>query len=65
VSIATDYYYACLDGNWNADGDNIWARRSFRDTATKPTAVDLRPELRVGRVPASIPRRLASGSGST
>ncbi len=42
--ILTDYYYACLDGTWNADGDAVYGNVT--------DAVDLLPELHVGRVPA-------------
>jgi hypothetical protein len=52
VSIATDYYYACLDGNWNADGDNIWGEALFQGYSDQSDRVDLRSELRVGRVSA-------------
>ena len=52
VSIATDYYYACLDGNWNADGDNIFGEALFQGYSNESDKVDLRPELRVGRVSA-------------
>ncbi len=52
VSIATDYYYACLDGNWNADGDNLWGEALVQGTSNESDKVDLRPELRVGRVSA-------------
>jgi hypothetical protein len=52
VSIASDYYYACLDGNWNADGDNIWGEALVQVYSNESDRVDIRPELRVGRVPA-------------
>lgn len=52
TSIATDYYYACLDGTWNADGDNIFGEAVFQGYSYESDKVDLRPELRVGRVSA-------------
>lgn len=52
VSIASDYYYACLDGSWNADGDNIWGEALVPAYSLESDQVDLRPELRVGRVSA-------------
>lgn len=41
-----DLYFADIDGDWNADGDNVWGERYDDDT-------DLSPELRVGRLPFS------------
>jgi hypothetical protein len=52
VSIATDYYYACLDGNWNADGDNVFGEAVVQGSSLENDKVDLRPELRIGRVSA-------------
>jgi hypothetical protein len=52
TSIATDYYYACLDGNWNADGDNIFGEAVFQGYSYESDKVDLRPELKVGRISA-------------
>lgn len=42
LRITTDLYYACLDGDWNADGDDKFAEE-FSDSA------DLYPEVFVGR----------------
>ena len=42
--IPTDIYYSNLDGNWNADGDQIWGE--FNDN------VDYFPEVHMGRFPA-------------
>ncbi len=52
VSIATDYYYACLDGNWNADGDNLWGEAPFQNVSMESDKADMVAELRVGRVSA-------------
>jgi len=38
--IASDLYYAALDGNWNDDGDGYWG---------EPEEADLIPEVTVGR----------------
>lgn len=42
--VATDYYYSCLDGNWNADGDKYFGEADG-------DSVDLYPEVEVGRAP--------------
>lgn len=42
--IVTDYYYCSLDGDWNADGDDMWGEMEDE--------VDQFPEVYVGRVPA-------------
>jgi hypothetical protein len=39
-NIPADMYYACLDGNWNADNDGYWG---------EATEADLAPELAIGR----------------
>jgi hypothetical protein len=43
--IPCDLYYSCLDGNWNADGDDVYGE--YYDD------VDLLPEVMVGRAPAA------------
>ena len=40
ADIASDLYYAALDGNWNDDGDSYWG---------EPAEADLLPEVTVGR----------------
>jgi hypothetical protein len=56
--IPTDLYYACLEGNWNADKDDRlgegWV--SIEDPGD---AVDLYPDLYVGRVPVSTQQQAA------
>lgn len=42
----SDLYFADVDGDWNADGDNVWGER-YDDDA------DLTHELLVGRLPLS------------
>ncbi len=43
-AIPADLYFACLDGDWNADGDSTWGEVE--------DGVDLLPELAVGRIAA-------------
>ena len=51
-SIPTDFYFAALDGNWNADGDAIYG---------EPTDdVDLFAEVSVGRISASTTTEAAN-----
>ncbi len=50
-TIPTDLYYACLDGNWNGDGDSHFGE-GIDGTDPGDTA-DLWPELYVGRAPVS------------
>jgi len=46
--IATDLYFSCLDGNWNADGDSIYGEGYF--SAGDPgDGCDLLPDVYVGR----------------
>jgi len=45
VQYASDLYFACLEGNWNADGDSLYA-----EPEDEP---DLTPELALGRAPVS------------
>ena len=52
--IATDLYFACLDGNWNADGDSIYGEGYF-SSDTPGDSCDLLPDVFVGRAPASTP----------
>jgi hypothetical protein len=52
--VPVDYYYSCLEGNWNADGDSRLGE-SY-DTLEQPgDQVDLLPEVYVGRAPVSTP----------
>lgn len=44
--IPCDLYYSCLDGNWNADGDQYWG---------EPGEEDLLPEVSLGRLPVDAP----------
>jgi hypothetical protein len=47
--IPTDQYFACLEGDWNADGDHLYGEGEF-ETITGDS-VDLYPDLFVGRAP--------------
>gem|GEM_PF-1573167 len=47
--VPSDFYYACLDGNWNADGDDIFGERDVYGDVN----VDFYPELMLGRAPVN------------
>ena len=51
--IATDLYFSCLDGNWNADGDDLYGEGIVVNPPSPGDSVDLLPEVYVGRAPAS------------
>ncbi|MFH1469543.1 MAG: C25 family cysteine peptidase [Pseudomonadota bacterium] len=42
--VATDLYYADLDGEWDADGDGVWGEPG--------DGMDLWPDVAIGRIPA-------------
>ncbi len=48
-----DAYYRCLDGEWDVDGDGLYAE--FEDDAADQTV-----HLNVGRIPADSPAAVAS-----
>jgi hypothetical protein len=48
--IASDLYFSCLDGNWDADGDSTYGEGFFNDEDPGDDA-DLLPEVYVGRAP--------------
>lgn len=52
--IPTDLYFACLDGNWNADGDAVWGEAAL-DTLNLVDETDFYAEIIVGRLPVSTP----------
>ena len=56
--VPTDLYYACLDGNWNGDGDSRWCESSYQ--GQPGDGADLYPELEVGRLPVSTPAEAAA-----
>jgi hypothetical protein len=60
IDILTDNYYACLDGEWNADGDQYFGEGKHLQPPVNPIGdwVDFDPELMVGRVPAQTTDQL-------
>jgi hypothetical protein len=50
-SIPVDYYYGCLDGNWNADGDARFGEGDI--TGEIADQADFMAEVSVGRAPVS------------
>ena len=52
--IAADFYYSCLDGNWNANGNSEYGE-GFQDEFVPGDQADLLPEVYVGRAPVSTP----------
>ena len=56
--IPVDMYFACLDGNWNADGDNL-----FGETGTSiyepGDDCDMAREIMIGRIPVSTPEQVS------
>jgi len=49
-NVPCDYYYACLDGNWDADGDGVYGESEDQ--------TDWFPEVLVTRLPAKNPTEL-------
>jgi hypothetical protein len=49
TEIASDYYYACLEGNWDADADGIYGESTQGGDGD---FADLLPDIHVGRVSA-------------
>lgn len=52
TTMPVDLYYACLDGNWNADGDANMGE-AFASYGDEGDYVDLVAELSVGRAPVT------------
>jgi hypothetical protein len=48
AKIPTDMYFACLDGSWNADHDNLWGEGFYYVAMDEP---DLYADIYVGRLP--------------
>jgi hypothetical protein len=48
--IPADLYFACLDGNWNADGDNFYGEVSI---TYGDDLCDMASEVALGRIPVS------------
>jgi len=51
--IATDLYYSCLDGNWNANGDSLYGQGA--NGLVPGDNADLMPEVYVGRASVTTP----------
>ncbi len=51
-TIPADYYYMCLEGNWNADGDARFGE-AFQDAGDPGDQADIMPEVYAGRAPVS------------
>ncbi len=60
--IPTDMYFACLDGNWNLDGDGLFGEAAV-SVANPGDSTDLYAEVFVGRAPASTPVQAAALAG--
>jgi hypothetical protein len=56
--IPTDQYFACLDGDWNADGDHLYGEGIF--TVTPGDEADLYPDVFVGRASVQTPTEVAT-----
>ena len=52
TDLASDLYFAAMDGDWDGDGDSIFAE-PFVSSADPGDGADLAPELAVGRAPVS------------
>ncbi len=50
-NIVSDWYYACLDGTWDADGDGLYGESPGQGEAGD--SPDMEPELFLGRAPVS------------
>lgn len=59
TDVPADLYYAALDGNWNIDGDGIYAEpyQSFLETGDE---ADLVAELSIGRAPVKDVTQVAN-----
>ncbi len=53
TSIPVDLYFACLDGNWNADGDANFGQPA--STGNEGDLVDFAEEVYIGRATVSTP----------
>ena len=52
--LPTDQYYACLDGDWNADGDTRWGESPDPRFGERGDDADAFPVLCVGRAPVTF-----------
>jgi hypothetical protein len=60
--IPTDTYFACLDGNWNKDGDAVWGEGAV-GVMDPGDDTDLYAEVFVGRAPVSTAGEIANLTG--
>ncbi len=49
TNIPSDYYYACLDGDWNGNGNALWGEAT---DGIDGQDIDWMAEVAVGRIPA-------------
>ncbi len=52
TDVPTDLYFGCLDGNWNADADDLFGEH-YASYLNPGDNADLADEVRVGRAPVS------------
>jgi hypothetical protein len=53
--LSAEYYFACLDGDWNGDGDEEFGEAPMEGQGIAGDEVDLLPEIAVSRVPCGSP----------
>ncbi len=56
--VPADLYFACLDGDWDGDGDGFYGE-PFQNTSDPGDEADMLPELALGRAPVSTPAEAA------
>ncbi|MGI5869901.1 MAG: C25 family cysteine peptidase [Kiritimatiellia bacterium] len=56
-ALPCDLYFACLDGTWNSDGDDLWGEPTDGEGGGD---VDLLAEVHVGRAPVETPAEAAN-----
>jgi len=55
--VPTDYYYSCLDGNWNSDGDSKYGEHEHSELEDE--ILDWIPDVYIGRLPVSTLEEMA------
>ena len=60
--IPSDMYFACLDGNWNKDGDHLFGEAAI-SVSDPGDSTDLYAEVYVGRAPFSTTTEVAAWIG--
>lgn len=61
--VLTDQYFACLDGNWNGDGDHIFGEGI--NGLDQGDNADLYPDVFVGRAPVETATEVATFVGKS